>query len=214
MSLTELPLRYRTPDSWAASATSNMASLLSDHAYLERKAATNALDLLNRWPEPNHPEQWVSTLSSIARDETAHLNSITRLMRNRGGKLERTHRSRYAGDLRLLVRKGLTPEEVVDRLLTSSLIEARSCERFEILSRLCPDQELAQFYVSLHSAEMGHFTVFLSLAQQILSENEISNRWNELLDAEAIIIQSQTVGPHLHSAAPTDSSSSARPTPQ
>src|SRR4051812_25913741 len=97
-----LPLRFQTPDSWVAVPLQNLPALLSDHAYLERKAASNALELLNRWPSPSHPDTWESTLSSIARDEAAHLNAVVRHLRKRGWKLERLHRSLYAGELRML----------------------------------------------------------------------------------------------------------------
>lgn len=198
----DLPLLYRTPDSWVASALSDVHVLLNDHAYLEKKAATNALDLLNRWPDPIHPVGWESALSSIARDEGLHLNMVTRLLLERGGQLDRRHKSRYASDLRSLVRMGLTPEETLDRLLVSALIEARSCERFLLLSRGCLDKELAGFYRMLWTAEAGHFKIFLHLAEEIVPTDEINSRWQFMLAREAEIIQSQPVGPHLHSSVP------------
>ena len=86
------------------------------------KAASNALELMNRWPEPVCPEGWVTTLASVARDEAAHLNSVTRLLSQRGGKLERLHKNPYAHDLRRLVRKGAGVQELLDRLLVSALL--------------------------------------------------------------------------------------------
>ena len=126
----DLPLLSRTPDSWAGAVIKDLLALLNDHAYLEKKAASNALELLNRWPEPDCPPDWVSTLAAIASDEAAHLSLVVRLLNRRGGRLERTHRNPYANALRALVRKGRGNEELVDRLLISALIEARSCERF------------------------------------------------------------------------------------
>src|SRR5579862_317401 len=99
-SVGKLPLKYATPASWTRLPLENPRALLSDHAYLERKAASNALELLNRWPEPKHPENWAPTLSSIARDEALHLNQVLQFMTKRGWTLERLHRSNYAGDLR------------------------------------------------------------------------------------------------------------------
>ncbi|MGZ3395747.1 MAG: tRNA isopentenyl-2-thiomethyl-A-37 hydroxylase MiaE, partial [Isosphaeraceae bacterium] len=121
----DLPLLSRTPDSWAGAVIKDLLALLNDHAYLEKKAASNALELLNRWPEPDCPPDWVSTLAAIASDETAHLSLVVRLLNRRGGRLERTHRNPYANALRALVRKGRGNEELVDRLLISALIEAR-----------------------------------------------------------------------------------------
>jgi tRNA-(ms[2]io[6]A)-hydroxylase len=195
----DLGLRYQTPDAWAEQVLQDPLLLLSDHAYLERKAASNALELLNRWPEPTYPDNWVITLSAIARDETAHLHSVTRLLAQRGGRLERLHRNPYANDLRTLVRKGSGPQELLDRLLIAALIEARSCERFEVLSRCCHDPELAQFYRSLWSSELGHYKVFLRLAEGILARQEVETRWQQMIEAEARIIQNQPPGPRIHS---------------
>jgi tRNA-(ms[2]io[6]A)-hydroxylase len=174
-------------------------ALLSDHAYLEKKAASNALELMNRWPEPTCPEGWVNTLASVARDEAAHLHSVARLLSQRGGRLERLHKNPYANDLRRLVRKGAGVQELLDRLLVSALIEARSCERFEVLSRVCQDAELGQFYRSLWGSEFGHYTVFLQLARDIVQKQVVEERWVGMVEAEGRIIVSQPPGPRMHS---------------
>lgn len=199
VALEELPLVSRTPDSWALAALTDPLALLNDHAYLEKKAASNALELLNRWPEPSCPADWVSTLASIASDEAAHLHSVVRLLARRGGKLERTHRNPYASALRGLVRQGAGNQELLDRLLVSALIEARSCERFEVLASHCADRELARFYRRLGSSERGHYIVFLHLAGYAVSERELEKRWVEMLEAEAVILASQPPGPRIHS---------------
>jgi tRNA-(ms[2]io[6]A)-hydroxylase len=198
-STTELHLAYVTPDRWAEQVLRHPLDLLSDHAYLEKKAASNALELMNRWPEPVYPKGWVATLASIARDESAHLNSVTRLLSQRGGRLERLHKNPYAQELRKLVRKGAGVQELLDRLLVSALIEARSCERFEILARIGQDGELAQFYRSLWGSEFGHYAVFLQLARQIVPERNFEERWSAMVQAEGSIIASQPAGPRIHS---------------
>ncbi|MEI9813369.1 MAG: tRNA isopentenyl-2-thiomethyl-A-37 hydroxylase MiaE [Acidobacteriota bacterium] len=104
-------------------------ALLIDHAFLERKAANNALELMTKWPGN---EVAVDMMTAVARDEAAHLSQVTRLLTRRGGKLERVHKNPYANELRQLVRKGENGE-VLDRLFVSALIEARSCERFSVL---------------------------------------------------------------------------------
>jgi tRNA-(ms[2]io[6]A)-hydroxylase len=187
-----------TADAWAAAVLLDPLALLNDHAYLEKKAASNALELLNRWPEPGCPADWVSTLASIASDEVAHLHSVVRLLARRGGRLERTHRNPYASALRGLVRKGAGNQELLDRLLVSALIEARSCERFEVLARCCNDRELARFYHRLGSSERGHYTVFLHFARYAVSDSEIESRWLEMLHAEAAILAGQPPGPRIH----------------
>src|SRR2546429_3894221 len=120
----DLPLRFETPLAWAAAALEAPLLLLNDHAHLEKKAATNALELLNRWPEPNPPENWVAAITAIARDEVEHLATVSRLLARRGGRLTRQHSNPYASELQKLVRKGQGPAELVDRLMISALIEA------------------------------------------------------------------------------------------
>src|SRR3954463_10826444 len=133
----DLPLRYTTPADWAVAVLARPLDLLNDHAHLEKKAAANALELLNRWPEPRPPENWVAAMTAVARDEVEHLAFVCRLLARRGGRLTKQHSNPYAADLRRLVRQGTGPAELVDRLLVSSLIEARSCERFRLLADAC-----------------------------------------------------------------------------
>ena len=173
-------------------------ALLADHAFLEKKAALNAIQLLERWPKEWLPG-WVETMTSVARDETAHLAQVTRLLIRRGGQLERGHKNPYANALRGLVRKGEVISETLDRLFVSALIEARSCERFAVLALATGDAELAAFYGALFSSEMGHFKVFLRLAQKIERSNAAEIRWREMLAAEADILARQEPGPRIHS---------------
>lgn len=199
----DLPLRYRTPNEWAAQALADPLALLNDHAHLEKKAATNALELLNRWPEPNPPENWVTAITAVARDEVEHLAVVTRLLARRGGKLTKSHSNPYASELHKLVRKGLGPEELIDRLMISALIEARSCERFKLLGDAVEnDPELRKLYRGLWASEHGHYRTFIQLAEQLLPANVVQKRWSEMLDAEAEIIQTQPPGPRMHSGAP------------
>src|SRR5579859_5761919 len=119
-----LPLHWQTPVRWGAAVLREPLALLNDHAYLEKKAAANALELLNRWPEPRCPRSWLPTLAGIARDEAAHLQIVCRLLERRGGRLEKMHKNNYATELRQHVRKGRGGQELLDRLLISALIEA------------------------------------------------------------------------------------------
>jgi tRNA-(ms[2]io[6]A)-hydroxylase len=201
----DLPLRYRTPPVWAEAALSRPLELLNDHAHLEKKAATNALELLNRWPEPNPPENWVAAMTAVARDEVEHLAIVSRLLARRGGKLTRSHANPYAADLHRLVRRGCGSDELVDRLMISALIEARSCERFKLLGeQVKSDAELRKLYRGLWASEHGHYRTFIQLAEQILPEKAVARRWNEMLDAEASLIQRQPPGPRMHSSAPAE----------
>src|SRR5690349_21023049 len=195
----ELPLRYHTTAAWARRALERPLALLNDHAHLEKKAAANALELLNRWPEPNPPENWVTAMTAIARDEVEHLAVVCRLLARRGGRLTRQHSNPYASALRQLVRKGEGRDELVDRLTVSALIEARSCERFKLLAEVCDDAELAKLYRGLWASEHGHYRTFLQLAEQIDSHDAVGHRWGRMLDHEAQIIRSQESGPRMHS---------------
>lgn len=197
--VSELPLRYRTPDRWAESALSDVAALLNDHAHLERKAATNALGLINRWPDPEPPKTWVPTMAAVAFDEADHLKTVAGLLAQRGGHLSKNHRNNYASGLRKLVRLGEGNRELLDRLIISALIEARSCERFEILGRMCPEPRLAELYASLWESEHGHYRIFLRLSEELTPKREVESRWDEMLDLEAKLIQARSPGPRIHS---------------
>lgn len=192
-----LPLHSRTPEAWARTVLSDPIALLVDHAFLEKKAANNAMDMMTRWPSDWVPG-WVETMTAVARDEAAHLAQVTRLLKKRGGRLERQHKNPYANALRQLVRKG-TAGEVLDRLFVSALIEARSCERFAVLAAAAEDAELATFYRALFSSELGHYKVFLRLANKIAGRGAAGARWQEMLTAEARILAAQAPGPRIHS---------------
>ena len=192
-----IPLASRTPLAWGPQALADPIALLIDHAFLEMKAAQNAMELMTRWPNDWTPG-WVETMTSVARDETAHLAQVSRLLIRRGGRLERGHKSTYAAALRKLVRSGKSTE-TLDRLCVSALIEARSCERFAILAATTTDEELAKFYQALFSSEMGHYKVFLKLAHKMAPKPQVEARWQELLRAEAEIIANEPPGCRIHS---------------
>lgn len=192
-----LPLLSRTPAGWGKKALEDPIALLIDHAFLEMKAALNAMELMTRWPTEWTPG-WVEAMTSVARDEASHLAQVTRLLIRRGGEMERGHKSYYASDLRRLVRGG-KQGETLDRLCVSALIEARSCERFSVLAAESDDAELAAFYKALHSSEMGHYKVFLKMANKMASREEVAERWGTLLEAEARIIAAQPPGSRIHS---------------
>jgi tRNA-(ms[2]io[6]A)-hydroxylase len=200
----DLPLHSRTPPEWARSVLSDPISLLIDHAFLEKKAANNAMELMTRWPDDWTPG-WVETMTGIARDEAAHLAQVARLLMKRGGRLSRGHKSPYSNALRSLVRSG-TPNEIVDRLLVSALIELRSCERFALLADAAPDAELAKFYKALFASERGHYRVFLKLPYKVAPRDAVEERWQRMLEAEARILAEQPAGIAIHSGVISSSS--------
>jgi tRNA-(ms[2]io[6]A)-hydroxylase len=193
----KLPLHSRTSIEWGRAVLADPLALLVDHAFLEKKAANNAMELMTQWPNDWLPG-WVETMTGVARDETAHLAQVVRLLMRRGGRLERNHKNPYANALRLLVRRG-EPVEIVDRLMVAALIEARSCERFAVLAAASADEELTAFYGALCTSELGHYKVFLKLAQQIGKAGTVEARWQQMLAAEARILAEQPPGPRIHS---------------
>ncbi len=193
----ELPLHSRTPVEWARSVLSDPIALLIDHAFLEKKAANNAMELMTRWPDDWTPG-WVEAMTGIARDEAAHLAQVARLLMKRGGRLSRSHKNPYSNALRALVRSG-TPNEIVDRLLVSALIELRSCERFALLADASPDAELSGFYNALFQSERGHYRVFLKLAYKVAPRDAVDDRWQRMLESEARILSEQPPGIAIHS---------------
>jgi tRNA-(ms[2]io[6]A)-hydroxylase len=192
-----LPLHSTTAIEWGRAVLKDTTGLLIDHAFLEKKAATNALELLTRWPN-DWLDGWVETMISVARDELGHLAQVTRILAGRGGRLDRFHKNPYANELRQLVRKG-DPTELLDRLLVAAVIEARSCERFAVLATASADQDLAAFYRSLAVSELGHYRVFLKLAGEFTNQAELYARWQEILASEASILANQPPGPRIHS---------------
>ena len=198
----ELPLHSRTPPEWANAVLAEPVRLLIDHAFLEKKAASNALELLTRWPGDWLPG-WTEAMTAVARDETAHLAQVMRILLKRGGRLDRMHKNPYANSLRLLVRKG-DPAEILDRLLISAAIEVRSCERFAVLATASSDAELAGFYAMLFGSEFGHYRVFLELGGKFMDQTAVETRWQELLAAEAEILSRQEPGPRIHSGCARD----------
>ncbi len=195
-----LPLLSATPIEWGRAVLAEPVALLVDHAFLEKKAATNALELLTRWPN-DWLDGWVEAMTAIARDEVAHLAQVTRLILSRDGRLDRFHKNPYANALRQLVRKG-EPVELLDRLLVAALIELRSCERFSVLAAAANDGELAGFYRSLFASERGHYRTFLNLARRFTAEPKLEARWRQMLIAEARILAGQPPGPRIHSGVP------------
>jgi len=203
-----LPLHSLTPPEWGRAVLTDPIPLLIDHAFLEKKAANNAMELMTHWPNDWCPG-WVETMTGVARDEAAHLAKVVRILMRRGGRLDRNHKNPYANALRSLVRRG-EPVEIVDRLLVSALIEVRSCERFAVLAEASDDAELSSFYRALAASELGHYKVFLKLANKTARKAVVEARWQQMLAAEARILAEQPPGPRIHSGVPVETSENAR----
>ncbi len=197
--ITHLPLKLQTSSNWADRVLEQPLVLLNDHAHLEKKAANNALDMLNRWPTSSPPLSWVSNMIHVARDEIEHLQIVNKLLERRGGEMSKSHKNSYAADLNTLIRMGQGHREHVDRLLISALIECRSCERFKLLADASAgsDNELHQLYADLWRSEHGHYAVFLEMARLITSES-IDDRWEWMLCKEAETMSDQPFDYIMH----------------
>ncbi len=155
-----------TPDAWVDAALENLDVLLVDHANCEKKAASTALSLIYRYTEHH---QLLNKLSKLAREELRHFEQVIQLMKRRHVSYVHISACSYAGELRKLIRT-VEPHRLVDTLIASALIEARSCERFDKLSGYL-DEELQTFYRSLLKSEMRHFEDYLKLAKKFAGED-------------------------------------------
>lgn len=192
--LEPLPLRWTTPPEWADRVLRHPLELLADHAHLEHKAAVSALYVLSHWPEC---EGIVERMSAIAREELEHLALVHKILIARGGAMPHDHANPYVRALQQHVRKG-SRFHLLDRLLVSSLIEARSCERFERLAERAEDDELRSLYGGLCASERGHHKSFLNFATREYGAAIADERWSEMLDFEAEILAALPFSRRMH----------------
>lgn len=190
-------LQCATPAAWVGWALQHPDLLLVDHANCEKKAAATALNLMYRYVDRH---RLLTRLSRLAREELRHFEQVIALMQARGVDYPQLTASRYAGELRQLVRSH-EPARLVDTLLVGAIIEARSCERFAALVPVL-DAELAAFYASLLKSESRHFADYLKLAQEAGSAQEVADRLPVLLRRERELIESPDAEFRFHSGVP------------
>lgn len=182
-----LGLKLPTDPHWVNIVESNIDEILTDHAWCEQKAASNALSLIVNNPECT---DMVTALIELAQEELSHFEQVHNLIKSRGMHLGRERKDNYVNELYKFMKKdGSRKQSLVDRLLFSAMIEARSCERFRVLSENINDPELAKFYRDLMISEAGHYTVFIGFARQYGDSVNVDKRWKEWLDHEAIVIK-------------------------
>lgn len=181
-----LGLKLATDPRWVNIVESNIDEILTDHAWCEQKAASNALSLIVN--NPNYPEM-VSALIEIVKEEVEHFDQVHNLIKKRGQVLGRERKDDYVNELYKFMKKdGSRTQSLVDRLLFSAMIEARSCERFRVLSENIKDEELAKFYRDLMISEATHYTTFIGFAREYGKDIDVDKRWKEWLEYEASII--------------------------
>lgn len=183
-----LGLKLLTDPRWANIAESNLEEILTDHAWCEQKAASNAIFLITNNSE--HLE-FVQVMAEIAVEEMQHFKMVTDIIEQRGYTLGRERRDDYVNQLMKFCKKdGSRNTSFIDRLLFAAMIEARSCERFRVLSKNIEDKELAKFYHDLMVSEATHYTTFLGFARQYATDVNVEKRWAEWLEFEGELIQS------------------------
>jgi tRNA 2-(methylsulfanyl)-N6-isopentenyladenosine37 hydroxylase len=181
-----LGLKLPTDPKWVNIVESNIEEILSDHAWCEQKAATNCITMIINNSEK---QELVTELLEIAREEVEHFQMVHAIIVKRGLTFARERKDNYVNELYKFMKKGATREQAfVDRLLFSAMIEARSCERFKVLSENIKDEELSKFYYDLMVSEAGHYTKFLGFARKYSEGVDVDKRWKEWLAYEAEVI--------------------------
>jgi tRNA-(ms[2]io[6]A)-hydroxylase len=175
-----------TDPRWVNIVEENIPEILTDHAWCEQKAATNAISLTVNFPEYT---DLVNAMLELAQEELEHFKMVHQIILKRNLTLGFERKDAYVIELYSFVRKGYQRHIVlVDRLLFSAMIEARSCERFKVLSENINDKELSAFYHELMVSEATHYTLFIKLAKQYANGIDVDKRWQEFLDFEASVI--------------------------
>ena len=190
-----LSLHSETSPRWLDQVHQHLDEILIDHAHCEKKAAGTAMNLIFAYVEH---EDLCREMVEIVNEELEHFEMVLDLLKSRGIAFRRLKPSNYGRQLNDLVRK-LEPQRAIDRLLVAGLIEARSCERFDLLRKHIEDAELADFYGSLFESEARHHSTYVRLARNFGSDQTIERRLGELAEAEAAIIHEGDVLPRMHS---------------
>jgi len=185
-----------TPQAWIDAVAADLPTLLIDHANCEKKAASTALNLIFRYVDK--PELSMK-LSKLAREELRHFEQVLTLLQKRNIDFEHVSASRYAAELRKGVRTS-EPHRLVDMMIVSAIVEARSCERFEAVIPVL-DEELAQFYTSLLKSEARHFQVYLNFAKKY-SPEDIQPRVDFFLARDRELVESDDTEFRFHSGSP------------
>ena len=179
-------LKLPTDPRWVNIVETNIPEILTDHAWCEQKAASNAISLIVRFPEYT---DMVKVLCDIAREEMEHFRMVVEKMEQRGWTLGPERKDDYVNRIYQFQRKGGTRNQrMVDHLLFAAMIEARSCERFKVLSENIKDNDLAAFYRELMISEANHYTTFINFARQYATDDDVEKRWEDYLEFEAEVI--------------------------
>ena len=174
-----LGLKLPTDPRWVNIVEKNIDEILTDHAYCEQKAASTAISLIVGFPEYT---DLVEEMIALSREEMGHFKMVHDRIIARGNTLGRDRKDEYVLELlKFFPKGGSRTTQLVHRLLYAALIEARSCERFRLLSEELQDKELAEFYHKLMVSEASHYSLFLGFARQYGNRTEVDQKWQDLL---------------------------------
>jgi tRNA-(ms[2]io[6]A)-hydroxylase len=192
-----LGLKLETDPRWVNIVEKNISEILTDHAYCEQKAATNAISILISF---SYHTDVVDEMLKLAKEELTHFEMVHQKIKERNLTLGFERKDEYVGELHKFIRKGHNQKIVfIDRMLFSALVEARSCERFKLLSEQINDEDLKGFYKELMISEAGHYTLFLGFARKYGAEIEdVDARWLQWLKFEAELIKKYGKSSHIH----------------
>lgn len=188
-------LKTATQAAWIEQAINNLDTILLDHSHCERKAASQALNLMFRYPSNTY---LVHQLTGIAKEELEHFEQVNDWLERRKIPLAPLNSPPYGAELKKLIRHQ-EPERLLDSLLMSALIEARSHERLGLLAQHCPDPELAKFYHSLMESEARHYGIYWLLADHYFDREIVKKRLEELAIKESEILANLYYQPRIHS---------------
>lgn len=192
-----LGLKMATDPRWVNLAEKSIEEILVDHAYCEQKAASTCITLIVNYPEK---KLLVEKLTPIVSEEWGHFRMVLQQLEKRGLSLGAMRKDEYVQALFGFIEKGGGKEpQLLERLLLAGLIEARSCERFRLLSENIPDEELKEFYKTLMISEAGHYRLFLDLAREYFPAERVKERFDQLLEKEAQLLKSWELrGDRIH----------------
>lgn len=183
-----LGLKLPTDPRWANIAEKSIEEILTDHAFCEQKAATQCISMIVRFSER---VELVDAVSPVVAEEWGHFRKVLKELKKRGFELGKQRKDEYVMALQSFIKKGGSKEDhLLENLLICALIEARSCERFRLLSLYCSDESLREFYHEFMVSEAGHYRMFLDLARNYFPAERVKNRWSEWLEFEASVMQS------------------------
>ncbi|MAP79498.1 MAG: tRNA 2-methylthio-N6-isopentenyl adenosine(37) hydroxylase MiaE [Aequorivita sp.] len=191
-----LGLKLPTDPRWVNIVEKNIEDILTDHAWCEQKAASTAVSLIVSFPEYT---ELIQEMIALVKEEISHFKMVHDKILERGWVLGRDRKDEYVLQIvQFFPKGGSRTTQLVHRLLYAALIEARSCERFRLLSEELEDKELAEFYRKLMVSEANHYTMFLGFARKYGDRKEVDKKWNDLLAFEAEVMKDLSKHQSIH----------------